>query len=95
MSATSFKDALHKLATDAQFRNDAINDPTKVVEQYRLTREELRALASAGRMSGADMTQVDAIFGFVVPAQITSPQDTSISCCCCCCCGTEGILVHH
>ncbi len=95
MSQQSFKDALTRLATDSSFRDEATNNPARVVEEFELTREELRALANAAKVSGADMTQVDAILGQTVASQPpANPADWSVSCCCCCCCGTEGIVVN-
>lgn len=91
---SQFKEAISRLVTDPDFRRNAIGNPTVLVEEYQLNREELRALANAAQVSGADMTQVDAIFGQTVRSG--PPVDLagwSVSCCCCCCCGTEGIVV--
>jgi hypothetical protein len=99
MSQQAFKDALTKLATDAAFRAQATTDPAKVVEAFpALSREEIRALAQAGRVAGASMTKVDDIFGKPVE-RVTEDIEgggtsVSVSCCCCCCCGTEGLILH-
>ena len=96
MSQSTFKEALSRLTSDKGFRDEAINDPVKLISEYAdLTREELRALANVARVSGADVSNLDPIIDQVVVKPDSAFSDNEVrdvSCCCCCCCGTDGLV---
>lgn len=80
-----FSDALRRFSSDETFRNQAINAPEKVNQEFPdLTLDELAGLRSAARLSGVDMTAIDA-------SANPSGGITADACCCsCCCCGEAG-----
>jgi hypothetical protein len=84
-----FRDALRRIATDTAYRNSAIQDPRKVLTDFKLSMQDLRALRDAAVLSGADVSQVDKILS---QAEL-GPVPADACCCSCCCCGEAGVDV--
>jgi hypothetical protein len=99
MADEDFRNALTKLATDTEFRTNAISDPHLIEEAYKLSVSEFQALRVAAAMSGADMRAVDALRGERISQRARGELQmanggTSVSCCscCCCCCGETAVI---
>lgn len=95
-----FKKALTKLASDAAYRNKAIQDPNIITHDFKLSLVELEQLRNAAELSGADLTQVQRIRAESFMQVATHPSaetlkkvNINVSCCscCCCCCGETAV----
>ena len=89
-TSPTFKNALSKLATDTRYRQLATTDPAKIQSDFNLSINDLSALREAAQLSGADMSQIDAIIraqGGVAETDVDVDLDNTRCCCCCCCCG--------
>ena len=93
----AFREALKTLANDVSYRNAAIKNPKKIMDDFDLSLIELRALRDAAIMSGADVRVVDQMVAGEMVAHAAYPgaevADIDISCCscCCCCCGETAV----
>ena len=94
----AFRKALNTLANDVSYRNAAIKDPKKIMDDFDLSLIELRALRDAAVMSGADVRAVNQVVAsemvaHSVYADADKVGDIDISCCscCCCCCGETAV----
>jgi hypothetical protein len=98
-SRAEFKRALTALASDQEFRTQAIKDPRLVTRKFKLSLTELESLREVAILSGADITAVNKIRANEIASRATTAAlkrttiDIDISCCscCCCCCGETGV----
>lgn len=98
-SRQEFKRALTALASDQQFREQAIKDPRLVTRKFKLSLTELESLREVAILSGADVTAVNKIRADEIARRGTAARasltilDIDISCCscCCCCCGETAV----
>ena len=91
-----FQKALAKLSTDPNYRAKAIQDPTMVSSDFKLTVSELHSLRSVAIMSGVNVKMVEKVrvnemLGYY-KGNLKS-IDIDISCCCCCCCGETAVKI--
>src|SRR4051794_34842993 len=86
----TFKAALNRLATDADFRTKVTANPDVLTKQFHLSVKELHALRQAAVMSGVDMTAINRAKGDALRNMAGAAggiaHDVDVSCCCCCCC---------
>jgi hypothetical protein len=82
-----FREALRRIASDTAYRNSAIQNPRIVLNDFRLSLQDLRALRDAAVLSGADVSQVDNLLN---QSQV-GPIPADACCCSCCCCGETGV----
>lgn len=93
----TFKSALSKLSSDANYRLKAIADPNIISTDFQLSINQLRTLREVAIMSGADIKKVDELQCHIIAGSITRPgginADVDVSCCscCCCCCGETAV----
>ncbi len=92
---STFKAALNRLGSDAAFRADVIQNPSKLTDTFHLSLTELHALRQAAQLSGVDMTAINKVRATELGHFAgTHPQatDVNVSCCCCCCCGETSVV---
>jgi hypothetical protein len=95
MADDDFKSALTKLASDPDYRSKAQQDPELIQKDYGLSVKELQALRQVALLSGADVSQVDALRGKEIANRSTEEAaavDVSCCSCCCCCCGETAVI---
>jgi hypothetical protein len=102
-----FKTVLTKLASNATFRKQALQDPSLITKSYpSLSKLQLEALRDCAILSGANIASINKVRAAAIStassqaaagAIVVSGHSIgwSISCCscCCCCCGETAVLV--
>ena len=83
-----FRKALAKLASDDAYRLTALQDPSIITKDFKLTPHDLSALRNVAILSGARTSAISLAHGSLEAADI----NINISCCCCCCCGDTGAI---
>ena len=96
-SPDEFRRAMKILATQTDYRDRAIKDPSMILEDFDLSARELQALAGVARLSGADLRMIDQSVAAELLADHggLAAADVDVSCCscCCCCCGETSVAV--
>jgi len=59
VNASEFRRALARLASDPAYRERAMNDPSVITADYKMTLKDLQSLREVAVMSGADVTEVN------------------------------------
>ena len=102
-----FKTVLTKLATNATYRQQALQNPGMITKSYpSLTKLQLEALRDCAILSGANIASINKVRAAAISTAGSQAaagaivisghsQGWSISCCscCCCCCGETAVLV--
>lgn len=94
--SNGFREALRRIASDNTYRIDVTANPKKLLGDFQLTKSDVEALRQAAIMSGADLTQVDALLSKPGVANYNGMKPMLMNngcCCCCCCCGETGVEV--
>src|SRR5438045_703531 len=83
-----FRNALTQLASDADYRARATEQPELVLRDFSLSLKELQALRQIALLSGADISAVNRIRASEITKEIggVAEVNVDVSCCSCCCC---------
>jgi len=102
-----FKQVLTKLASNATFRSQALQNPAMITKTYpSLTKLQLEALRDCAILSGANIATINKVRAAAISTAGSQSAagaivigghslGWSVSCCscCCCCCGETAVLV--